>query len=431
MKKNKFIKTTIIIVIGGLISKILGMLTKIVNTKIIGDAGIALYMLVMPTFSLLISLSQLGFPIAVSTLVAKDKDNNKKIVSTTTIMAILITIVLMISVFLLSPFISKLLGEEKTYYPLIAISLTLPFISLSSIIRGYFFGKEKMFPNVFSNVLEQIIRLILIVVITPKLLSYSLTHAVIGTILYNIVSETLSIVVLIFFIPKKSKFHKDEFKFNKKIAKDVLNISLPTTGSRLIGSFSYFLEPIILTFVLSKVGYSHNYIVGEYGIITGYVFPLLLLPSFFSYSISSALVPVISKAYSNNKKKYVISKIKQACLFSFSIGLIFTIFLMFKAEFALNFVYNTKLGANYIRILAPLFLIHYLQSPINSSLQAIGKAKESMNSTLISAIIKIILLFTLSWLKIGMVPLLIATVVNIIFVTFYNYKKLKKILYAK
>ena len=74
-----------------------------------------------------------------------------------------------------------------------------------------------------------------------------------------------------------------------------MNISIPSTASRLIGSFGYFLEPIILTNALTYVGYSSKFIVTEYGVISGFVMPLLLLPSFFTMAISQALLPVISK----------------------------------------------------------------------------------------------------------------------------------------
>ena len=66
MKKNKFLKMTMLLIIGGFITKILGMLIKIVMTRFIGTEGIGIYMLIMPTFSLLVSLTQFGFPVAIS-----------------------------------------------------------------------------------------------------------------------------------------------------------------------------------------------------------------------------------------------------------------------------------------------------------------------------------------------------------------------------
>ena len=54
--KNKFIKSTIILIIGGGITKILAMVIKIFLTRSIGDEGIGLYMLILPTFNLFITL---------------------------------------------------------------------------------------------------------------------------------------------------------------------------------------------------------------------------------------------------------------------------------------------------------------------------------------------------------------------------------------
>ena len=71
--KNKFIKSTIILIIGGLITKVLGMIIKIVLTRTIGTEGISEYMLVLPTFNLFITLCNLGVPIAITKLISEKK----------------------------------------------------------------------------------------------------------------------------------------------------------------------------------------------------------------------------------------------------------------------------------------------------------------------------------------------------------------------
>jgi stage V sporulation protein B len=424
--KNKFIKSTIILIIGGLISKLLGMITKIIINRTIGIDGIEIYMLVMPTFLLFITLSQLGLPLAISKMIAENKRSNKKIIFSTIPIAFIMSIFLIIVIFIISPMLTNMLHNDKTYYPLISVGLTLPFISISSIIRGYFFGKEKMFPHIFSNVFEQILRLIMIIFITPTLLNISVEFAVSSIILFNIVSETISILILYFFLPKNIPIKKSDIIPNKEIMKDALEIGLPTTGSRLIGSITYFLEPIILTFFLLNTGYTNDFISREYGIITGYVMPLLLIPSFFTQAIGSALLPVLSKAYVNKNMKYFKNKIKQAIAISLAIGIVVTIFLIIKPEFLMKLLYNTTLGSNYIRIMAPFFLILYIQTPLVTALQAMNKSKEAMINTLMGSIIKILLLIILSNFKIGLYPLVIATVVNIIFVTINDLRKLKR-----
>lgn len=427
MRKSKFIKSTIILLIGGFITKVLGMLIKIITTRIIGTKAIGLYMMIMPTFNLFITLAGAGFPIAVSKIVSEDKKENKKLISSTIFVSLIISSILMITVIFLSPTICKFLHNDKLYYPVMCIGFTLPFISLSGIIRGYFFGREQMIPHVVSNAIEQIARIILNIICLPILSQFGVEITITFLILSNIVSELISIFVLYFFLPKKITITKDMIKPDTTYIKDVLNISLPTTGSRVIGTIGYFFEPILITTFLLINGYSNDYITYEYGIITGYVNPLLMLPSFFSMAISQATLPVISNAYANNKIKYVKEKIKQAVSFSFTIGLIFTILIMIYPEFFMKLIYNTHEGVNYIRIIAPFFLFHYIQGPLTSVLQATNKAKEAMMSTLVGIFIKLGLIVSLSYLKIGMYPLVIATIVNMIYVTVFNYIKVKKI----
>lgn len=429
--KNKFIQSTIILIIGGFISKILGMFIKIVLTRTITTKGIGIYSLVLPTFNLFITLCSLGLPVAISKLISEEERNHKKIVLTSVPFILLFNFLLMILLFFIAPFLSKnLLHNKMTYYPLMAIGLTLPFICISSIMKGYFFGLEKMFPTTIANIIEQIVRLILTLTVVKYLMRYSLERAIIGAVLINILSEGASIFVLLAFIPSGKKISLHDFKQDKMILKDLLDISIPTTGSRLIGSLSYFLEPIILTFTLTKIGYTTDYITVEYGIINGYVYSLLLLPSFFTMAISNALLPVVSHSYSNRNYAYTKYKIKQAIGISLLIGIPCTIILMRFPEYLLKFIYNTKEGISYIQVIAPIFLLHYIQGPLTASMQAMGKAKEAMMGTFYGSILRLFLLFGLSLLHIGMWGLLTATLVNITFITihhfYYVYKNLNE-----
>ncbi len=427
MKKSKFIKSTIILLIGGFLTKILGMIIKIIITRSIGTRTIGLYMMIMPCFNLFITLCQAGFPISISKLVSEDKSNNKKIVFSSIFMSLIITIILMILLIFISPIIASFLHNNTLRIPIMCIGFTLPFISISSIIRGYFFGRENMIPHVVSNTFEQIVRIILNITILPIISKYSNVFIISFLILSNIISELSSIIILYLYLPKKIKINKEYIKPDIEIMKDVLNISIPTTGSRVLGMIGYFFEPIIITSFLLINGYSNNYITYEYGVITGYVIPLLMLPSFFTMAISQATIPVISNGFANGKIEYVKNKIKQSLIFSFIIGTIFTILILLFPNIILNFVYNTSEGINYIKFIAPFFLLYYIQVPLTATLQALNKAKEAFTSTLVGMILKISLMITLSFLHIGMYPLLISTIANIIYVTLFNVRKVRKI----
>ena len=113
--KNKFIKSTIILIIGGLITKILGMIIKIVLTRTIGTEGISEYMLVLPTFNLFITLCNLGVPIAITKLVSEKKNNSKKIVIPTTILILLYNLILILIIIFSSKYLAtNLLHREST-----------------------------------------------------------------------------------------------------------------------------------------------------------------------------------------------------------------------------------------------------------------------------------------------------------------------------
>ena len=430
--KEKFIKSTIILIVGGLLTKILGMVIRIVTTRVIGLEGIGLYMLVMPTYSLFITIATLSLQIAISKLVSENTRNNKNVILGIIPIALLFNIIVITILILSSKFISNtLLQNSKLYYPILAMSVTLPFITLSSIIRGYFFGRQKMIPHVTSNLFEQIVRLAMTIIITPYLLKFGIISAVTGLILFNVVSELLSIFILFFFMPKNVKITKNDLKPDYDNVKDLFSISFPTTTGRIISSIGGFLEPIVITFVLLAIGYNNDYITMEYGIISGYVFPMVMLPQFLSGAVSSALLPTISSYNALNMKKAIKRKLYQAISFSLLIGIFFTIIFMIFPELSLKIMFNETEGAKYLFFAAPIFLLTYIQGPIVSTLQAIDEAKIVMNSSLIGVVVKTIVLFFALYLDIHMYALLIAIFIQYLIVTIYQYKKLKKVLNTK
>ena len=424
--KEKFINSVIILLIGGLLTKLLGMLIKIIMSRLIGTEGLGLYMMVLPTFSLFIGIGQFGLPTALSKLVAEKRKNNIRLFFSILPIALIINLVLIITIIIIAPVLANtLLHDSRCYLPILAIAVVIPFTSLSSICRSYFFGKEQMAPHVISNLVEDIVRLTLMILGIPFFLPKGLEYAVCYIILSNVVSEGISILILFLFLPKKIQIKKEDLLPKKDYMKELLSIGIPNTTGRLLGSIGYFLEPILLTTTLLAVGYSSKYITMEYGILSGYVMPLLLLPSFFTMAISQALLPVVSREYTRKNYKFVKRKIKQAILYSLAIGIPVTIFFITLPELPLKLIYHTKEGIPYMRFLAPVCLFQYIQSPLSSCLDAMGKSKDAMVATTLGVITRSSLLVILSLLKIGLWGLIIAISINVFVVTFYSIRKVK------
>ena len=425
--KNNFFKSTLILIIGALFTKLLGFIIRIIFTRTVGENAINLYSIIMPTYSLLITLASLGLPLAISNLIAENKSSSKKILFSIIPATLLINITLIILIFIFAPIISNnLLHTKDAYYPIISIAFVLPFISLSSIIRGYFFGKQKMLPHTLSNIIEQLFRLILIIIFLPKILKYGVIITVSVYILFNIISEIISIIVFLFFAPKNFSIKKNELKPDVRIIKDIMSIAIPTTSSRIIGNIGYFFEPIILTLTLTLIGYTNNFVLNEYGIYNAYVLPLLTIPSFFVLALNTSLVPEISK--NKNNKGIIKRRLKQSLTLSFIIGLISNIFVYIFTDKLLLIIFDTAKGIEYIKFLAPFFTFLYLEGPLASTLQALNYAKYTMTVTIITTIIKLITLFLFSLMHIGLYGLLISEIINIFLILFLNTKKIVKVL---
>lgn len=415
-KNNLLIKNIIILLVSGALAKVLGMLGKIIYTRIAGVNVVGLYTMITPTFMLIISICQFSFPISISKISAEEKYDNKSLLKSAYFVGFIISIILIIILILTSNLIATSLHNRLLAPAILSISVIIPFVMISSVQRGFLHGKEDMLPASITNVTEEIIKIILILFLLPIAISKGDITSVIFLILFNVITETSNILFMQKVISKKYISNK-KGKVNKKIIKEILSISIPTTSVRLIASIGFFLEPIILTNTLLSSGYSPNYITMEYGIINSYIVPLLSIPSFFSISIASALLPNITKAYANKKYDEFNRKLLKLMFLSMLVGAVcLTIILIFPNEI-LKLVYNVNFGINYIYLIGPFFLILYMQPTLSVALQAMDKTNKLFLTSTISVIIKYSTLYFLGKIGFGMNALIFAMIAGIVTTT--------------
>ena len=427
--KNNFFMGTLILLTGGFLSKLLGFVLRIIITRQIGTEGIGLYSLITPTFGLFITIATFSYPASISKVINVKGKSSKSTVFSIIPISLLLNLITLLIIFLIAKQLAVyFLKDARLYIPLLSIGFTLPFIGLSSIIKGYYWGKQRMGVYILSNIVEQIVRITILIFLIPILIEKSLVLTISVIILVNMISETSSIIVMLLGLPKGITLSKEDIKPKKEYIRDIMNISVPSTSSKIVGSLAHFLEPIVLINILNFVGYSNDFIVREYGIINGYALALLLIPQFFTMSISTSLIPELAKNYSVKnitqckKRIYQITGLSLA-IGAFSTGIIFAI-----PEYLLNLIYKTTLGSNYIKVLAPFFLLYFINTPLANALQALDMSKEEMNITLITSITKLVLLTLLSLLKIGMYSLILSIIVTLIISTFMHIKKIRNCL---
>ncbi len=428
IKNNIFVKSTLVLLFGGILGKFVGFILRIIITRYLKTEGMGLYSLLSPTLSLLTVIATFSLPTAISKVISDKSCNAKSLLLSLIPLFIIFGIIIIIIIILLAPFLSNnLLKNNILYYPIICLGIIVPFISVSSIIKGYFWGKQNMFPYMLSNFIEQASRLLLILLFITKFINIGIMQTICFIIIVNAICEVVSQIVMILYFPKNS-IKLTDFKINFSDIKKVMSISIPATSSKIIGSISYFLEPIILTNILLYVGYTKEYIVYEYGIINAYALSLLLMPQFFTQNMATSLVPELSKYYSQNNKEMCKKRIKQILLLSSLIGGISTIIITIYPNFFLNILYHTNEGIDYIRLLSPFTILFYIEYPLINALQALGRSKSALKCTITSSIIRIISIVIFSLLKLGMYSLVISIIINLITSTFMYYREIKRTL---
>lgn len=438
MAKQTFLQGALILILAGMITRFLGFINRLVVARLMGEEGVGLYMMALPTLILVMTLTQLGLPVAIAKRVAEAEAQNdqakiKKILIVSLIITGISSVIFTIAMIVAAPFIATtLLTDERTLYPLLAISPIVPIIAISSVLRGYFQGKQNMKPQSYAQVIEQIVRITCVAIFIKLLLPYGVEFAAAGAMFSVILGEFVSLLYMIhrFKRQKTIKVRPHFFTYIKKsknTLKELFSIALPSTGSRLISSVSNFLEPILVAQSLAIAGFAASTATKQYGELTGYVLPLLFLPTFITQSLSIALVPSISEAAAKSDRKLIHYRVHQSVRISFASGAIATIVLSLFSVPILTYMYGTGNASHFLVLMAPFFILLYIQAPLQAALQALDLARPAMWNSLIGAACKFaVLVFLASNPNFGIMGVAIAMSVGVVLVTLLHLAALQK-----
>jgi stage V sporulation protein B len=438
MTKQTFLQGTMILIFAGIVTKILGFINKMIVVRAIGQEGFGIYMMIFPTLILTVTLTQLGLPVAISKMVAEaDALNDRKkikrilVVSfiTTAVSTVIFTTLMIVS----APFLAHhLFPDPRTMYPLIAISAMVPIIALAAVLRGYFQGLSNMRPYAFSQIIEQIVRLSFVSLLVTLLLPYGLAIAAAGVVLSGILGEAVSLCYMLamFKVKKKIKVRRGFFNYlkgSRDTFRDLMGVALPATGSRLVGSVTYFFEPIVITNSLILAGIPVALATKQYGDLAGLAIPLLFLPMFITFAISVSLVPVISEAAAKKQYDIIQYRLHQALKISMIAGGISVIITFVFAYPLMDILYDAREVGMYVKMMAPFVFLHFFQGPLQSALQALGHAKAAMINSVIGSVVKMAAIFALATRpELGITGAALAIAASIVLVTSLHFATVVK-----
>ncbi len=424
MNKNSSIHSIISIMFLSMITKIISMSTRIIMSRELGIDAVSIYSLINPIFVFFITLVTFSLPTTISTLISKHPHKTKKIFITSLLITIIFNIIFIIILsFSYEYFAINILHNNQTIYSLKLLSIVVPLTTISSLIKGYYMGKKELILTSTSSLIEECSRLISTILLLEFFKNFNNSVKATFFILVLIIGEIIQTTYLLLSSGKKYlKNIKKLQLFDEKnyIFNPILKLSFPMTLSRIVTSFSYMIEPILITNLLLLYGLDSETITLKYGILSSYVMPLLLFPGFFSLSIGNYLLPNLSSLISKNKIKEGKNLFNKMLIISLILGTIFSLIFLFFGDKILQFIYHINEGGKEIKLLAIPFIIYYIETPINVTMHAINKTKTSFYSSLIASLIRIIFLIILSkYLSVFAVA--IATLISCYFDVISNY----------
>lgn len=387
----------------------------------IGTEAIGVFQLIMSIYMLFITLGSSGINLATTRIISEQMayglESEIKIALKKCILySLFVSTFSCIFLFLFSPVISTYwLHSKVSSIPLKIIAISLPFISLSSCINGYFSALRNVKKTAITQIFEQILKIFIITFLMNYFMPSGIEYACNSLVLGSTISEIISFLLLFFFYKLDVRKKKNISITNNNYTKQILKITLPIAFTSYIRSGLSTLKQILIPISLEKSGLSCQRALSQYGIINGMVIPLILFPCTFISSFSGLLIPEFSYMNVKNEKtkmNFALEKIFKFC-FCFSF-LVMGIFWCFSKELN-QLIYPGIEISYYIKLLCPLIVLMYIDNIVDNILKGLNKQIAVMGINILdlfTSISFIYFLLPLQGLNAYIIVLFISEIIN-------------------
>lgn len=440
MSNKKFLKGAFILASAGLFAKFLGIFFKIPLQRLIHDEGMGLFGLPYPIYTVLLSVSIIGFPAALSKLISEklaigDHRGAKKIFNVSFLMLLVIGLASSATMLFGARLIIKLLRwPTEAYYSIIGLSLAPLFVSIMSAFRGYFQGLQIMTPTAISQIIEQIGRVVFGIGLAYIFISKGIGYAA-GAASFGASAGAFlgALVLFIFFLRYHRQFPivgGDGLHIREStttIIRRVLWIAFPITIGAILSSVMGLIDSAIVLTKLLESGYSVEGATILYGQLTGKAVTLMNVPLTFSMAMAASLVPAISESFSKNR----LNELKEKA----STGLKTTIIIALPASFGLAILSTqivhllwgrTEAGGEILRVLSINVLFIALAQTLTGILQGINKIFLPVRNLLIGVMVKMVVSNALLVTHLNIIGTVIGSIVGYIVITVLNFISLRR-----
>ncbi len=312
MQKN-FLAGASIIAVSHIIVKIIGALFRIPLANLIGAEGMAIYQSAYSIYLVLFAISTAGLPVAISKMVSEcdalsRDDEAFNIFSVSYRLLFVVGLVGTLILMAGAKPIAYAMGAPDIYPALMALGPSLLFVSISSVYRGYFQGRQNMMPTAVSEVIEALFKLLVGLMFAYMLAFSGSAGSATGAILGVTTGALGSVIYLFFYYVKgknKSILSKTAMSRTEKnkLIKTIIFIAVPVTLSSSVFTLTSSIDTFMVLKRLQTIGFSYEQAKIMFGYYSGYAITMFNLPASVIMGISISIVPSISAAMAVNKIK--------------------------------------------------------------------------------------------------------------------------------
>lgn len=412
VKKESFMQGVLALMFSQVLIKVLGLVYKmyLTNRSGFGDAGNAIYNAGYQIYALLLTISSIGVPNAVSKLVSErlslgDTKGAHRIFkiafATFGVIGMAGTLFLMLG----AAKIANLMGIPEAEMTLVALSPSLFFVAIISVIRGFFNGQSKIKVTANSQSLEQIFKTVFTIILVEIVAIFSKVDTTLMAAGANL-ATTLAVITSFIYLMAYYKMHKreklvtdieivKESSVMKKrvwqIVKAILWVSIPMSLSSILTSLNRNIDSFTVVNLLKNFLPEAEAKI-QYGILSGKVETLTGLPLSFNVAFATALVPAIAAAKAKGELDKGVKRISFSLMTTILIVLPCVVGMVVFAEPILKLLFpNASSGAFIMQVCVLATIFTAMEQTINGALQGLGKIFVPATALTIGVIVKLIL----------------------------------------
>ncbi len=399
---QKFALNAVVLIATSVFMRLVSMLFNVWLTNRIGAEGMGLFSLVMSVYSLAATFALSGISLSATRLVSQELAKGSAGGARRAVrVCCMYSLIFGISACLLLTFFGEYIAaaflcDIRTLPSLRILAFSLPFISVSACLGGYFSAVRRVVKNSVTNISEQFLRIFFTVSIF-SVFSSGVENAMLAVSAGILFSEILSFITSFIFYIFDSKKHLSVSGAlpSCDITSRMVKMSLPIAFSAYIRSALVTVENILIPNRLSAGGLDKTQALSSYGIITGMVFPLIFFPLAFLSAASGLLIPELTRYRSLGQKRridYVVNRyFRLSIIFSVATAGIFIYF----SDLLGNMIYDSAEAGKYIKLFAALIPVMYLDNSTDAILKGLGQQVASMRYNIVDALVSVILVYFL------------------------------------